>query len=125
MWKCEVCGEEIADQFDACWRCAANPAEKIPEIASTPTIDETHESVDQCVECGSKKVIPNAVMGDQGHYSDGRARIKVESNPTALLFKGTARAEIVAKLCCACGAMQLRAVGDLEGMWQAYTRSIE
>jgi hypothetical protein len=22
MWKCQVCGEEIEDQFDSCWKCA-------------------------------------------------------------------------------------------------------
>jgi len=23
-WRCEKCGEEHADQFDACWQCAEN-----------------------------------------------------------------------------------------------------
>ena len=25
MWTCDKCGEEIEDQFDACWRCAGEP----------------------------------------------------------------------------------------------------
>ena len=27
MWKCERCGEEIEDQFKACWKCATPVAE--------------------------------------------------------------------------------------------------
>ena len=29
MWRCTKCGEEIEDQFDACWKCAeAGPVER-------------------------------------------------------------------------------------------------
>lgn len=37
MWKCE-CGEQIEDQFDACWKCAGrNPAEPGTEA---PRVEE-------------------------------------------------------------------------------------
>lgn len=26
MWTCPKCGEKIEDQFDSCWKCAAEPA---------------------------------------------------------------------------------------------------
>ena len=25
MWRCENCGEEVEDTFDACWKCASKP----------------------------------------------------------------------------------------------------
>src|SRR6202142_3948428 len=25
MWTCPKCGEKIEDQFDSCWKCAADP----------------------------------------------------------------------------------------------------
>jgi hypothetical protein len=32
MWKCQVCNEEIEDQFDSCWKCA----EKLVPVEETP-----------------------------------------------------------------------------------------
>lgn len=39
MWKCEQCGEEIEDQFEACWKCTRTEPESPPEtepLASQP-----------------------------------------------------------------------------------------
>ncbi len=38
MWRCPKCGEEIEDQFDACWNCltARGPADAT--IASGPAL---------------------------------------------------------------------------------------
>jgi hypothetical protein len=30
-WTCERCGECLDAQFDACWRCAADACESLPE----------------------------------------------------------------------------------------------
>ena len=37
MWKCQVCGEEIEDQFDSCWKCAEKTAP--PEIAQPDPLE--------------------------------------------------------------------------------------
>src|SRR5207248_684923 len=30
MWTCSKCGEAIEDQFDSCWKCAAQPEQTSP-----------------------------------------------------------------------------------------------
>jgi serine protease inhibitor len=30
MWTCPKCGEKIEDQFDSCWKCAAQPEQTVP-----------------------------------------------------------------------------------------------
>ncbi len=32
MWSCPKCGEKIEDQFDSCWKCAAQPGQAVPEM---------------------------------------------------------------------------------------------
>lgn len=125
MWKCKNCGEEFEDQFDACRRCAAKAESEIDEQASDPVSEETVESAEECVKCFSRRVVPNAILGDQGQYSDGKARIKVYSDPAAFLFKGAIHAEVIAKLCCDRGHLEFRAVGNLDDLWEAYTRSLD
>lgn len=39
MWTCEKCGEQIEDQFDACWKCANGGREIAPEKASRETVE--------------------------------------------------------------------------------------
>lgn len=37
MWTCQKCGEQIEDQFDSCWKCAAArqaPAANVGETAA-------------------------------------------------------------------------------------------
>src|SRR5689334_8879877 len=31
MWTCTKCGEDIEDQFDSCWKCAAGQEQAQPE----------------------------------------------------------------------------------------------
>ncbi len=38
MWECQVCGEELEEQFDACWKCGT------PESETTPPADDFPES---------------------------------------------------------------------------------
>ena len=38
MWECKVCGEELKEQFDACWKCGT------PESETTPPADDFPES---------------------------------------------------------------------------------
>src|SRR5262245_61523481 len=103
MWKCEVCGEEIDDQFDSCWRCAGAGELGIGAEGSASAFEETFVSSDVCTHCGSRHVVPNVWLADQGQDSDDKSRVKVSGNPNAWLFKGTARAEVIGRLCCKCG----------------------
>ena len=59
MWKCAQCGEEIEDQFDSCWKCAA-PAKR-PVLQCL----RCKENLDYC---GAKRFYEGghfaALMGD-------------------------------------------------------------
>jgi hypothetical protein len=37
MWNCPKCGEEIEDQFDSCWKCAAVP-EQLDDSKAGPAM---------------------------------------------------------------------------------------
>ena len=37
MWKCSKCGETIEDQFDSCWKCAAQATQTSPPKVATLT----------------------------------------------------------------------------------------
>lgn len=43
MWTCQVCNEEIEDQFDSCWKCAEKSA-SVEEMPSSPL---------KCLRCES------------------------------------------------------------------------
>src|SRR2546430_3521432 len=36
MWTCSKCGEAIEDQFDSCWKCAAQPEQTSPLPEAPP-----------------------------------------------------------------------------------------
>jgi hypothetical protein len=33
MWTCPKCGEKIEDQFDSCWKCAAEPKQTLTSVS--------------------------------------------------------------------------------------------
>ena len=77
-----------------------------------------------CAKCGSEKVIPRARVIDRGDYStdSGNVRVGVERNPEALLFKGTERMDICARICGDCGHVELF-VEDAAELYDAYETS--
>lgn len=125
MWRCEICGEDIDDQFDKCWRCAGSDREILDDETTPPDREGTLAPDDPCSQCGSRRVIPNARLDDQGQYSDGKAKVSVSINPTAWFFKGTFRGEVIGRMCCDCGHLEFRCIGDLESMWSAYEQSLK
>ena len=74
----------------------------------------------QCAKCGSSKVIPEISLDDQGTGSDGQARLTVYSHPDAAIFRGTQRVYVQGEVCCECGHLELKCVGDLQAFWDAW-----
>ena len=79
----------------------------------------------KCIKCGSLKVVPDAILSDQGQHSDGKAKMAVHENPSAWILKGTTTTEVKGSICCDCGHLELRCEGDLETIWHTWLRGME
>jgi hypothetical protein len=55
MWKCQICGEEIEDQFDSCWKCAKPIPDSIPAA-----------SAGRCLNCHGPRVVAGRVVDNEG-----------------------------------------------------------
>lgn len=78
---------------------------------------------EQCERCGSERVVPDAVLADQGQNSDGQAKVWVHENPQAWFMKGTKVAAVKGAVCCDCGHLKLHCEGDLNALWEAWLKS--
>ena len=63
----------------------------------------------RCAKCQSEKVAPNVRIMDRGHYSGDAGDLSVVTyeDPDALLFKGTKRTALYARICGDCGYTEL------------------
>ena len=74
---------------------------------------------ERCVKCGSDKIVPDAEILDQGHYSDGSLKAKFDKNPSAIFFKGRVVSNLLALICARCGYTELYAERP-EAIYEAY-----
>ena len=72
-----------------------------------------------CAKCGSRKVIPDADLLDQGQYSDGTLQAKIDRYPSAIFRKGRAVSRLTARVCARCGYVELYAEYP-EALYDAY-----
>ena len=72
-----------------------------------------------CAKCGSRHVVPDAELLDQGQYSDGSLKAKYDRNPSAIFRKGRAVSRLVARVCARCGYVELYAEYP-ENLYDAY-----
>jgi predicted nucleic-acid-binding Zn-ribbon protein len=62
-----------------------------------------------CAKCGSRKVIPDAEILDQGQASDGTLKAKYDRRPFAFFNKGRSSTRLLARICVQCGYTELYA----------------
>jgi len=74
----------------------------------------------QCTKCGSDRVIPDVQIFDQGQYSDGHLKARVDTKPAALMFKGTITSSLRGRVCGDCGFVELfvENPASLHAAWQ-------
>jgi hypothetical protein len=62
-----------------------------------------------CAKCQAAKVMPKVRIMDRGHYSGdaGDLALVLYEDPEALLFKGTHEGSLFARVCGACGYVEL------------------
>ena len=75
----------------------------------------------RCAKCGSDRIIPAARLIDRGHlnFDAGDLRASVAADPDALIFSGTVKADLRARVCGACGYAELYA-GEPAALWLAH-----
>jgi hypothetical protein len=77
---------------------------------------------ERCTQCGSERVVPKALIWDQGDSSRGTLQAYVYAKPDAALFKGAAYATLCARICADCCHASLFAEGA-EALYEAYQQS--
>ena len=138
MWKCPKCKEVCEDNFDSCWNCSTARDHLPTADQDAPAIIATGLSGDReptelplaapenvqrvaseirCQKCGSNRIVLDAVLCDQGESSDGKARMEVYEHPSAWIFKGATTVQVRGNICCDCGNLELKCVGDLQAIW--------
>ena len=129
MWECKKCGESVEDTFDVCWKCGTSmdgvedPSFR-PEPDSRMAARAAHAGPEKmpdepCSKCGSPRVIRNARLMDHEGFE---AKMVVFGNPSALIFKGREYSELVGDICCDCGHLELKCLGNLDNLWGAYCK---
>jgi hypothetical protein len=143
-WICPKCRESIEANFDVCWSCGTdrqgvedpdfraeedisdftehNPTEEFAFQAKSRS--SRRAPADPCGKCGSTNVIPDAILGDQGRYSDGKLKVHVMGNPGALIFKDLMRSELRAAICGECGHVEL-SISNPRALYEHYLRSLD
>lgn len=76
-----------------------------------------------CVRCGSDEMIPRLRVAERG---DGNGRydlqVEVQRRPNAVLFKRPERSNLFARVCAACGHVELYADAP-RALYAAYTQA--
>jgi hypothetical protein len=75
---------------------------------------------ERCVQCGSERVVPKAVVWDQAN--GGYLMAYVCAKPDAALFKEAAYSTLYARICADCRYTSLFAEGA-EALYEAYQQS--
>jgi len=78
--------------------------------------------VDKCAKCGSSSVIQRAMVVDFGQGGEKSLRVRVDADPTAMVFKKSTRSDVHAWICGQCGYMELYA-DDPADLYNAFTAS--
>jgi predicted nucleic-acid-binding Zn-ribbon protein len=62
-----------------------------------------------CSKCKSEKIVPTARVMDRGHYSGdaGNLTLVIYEKPDALIFKGSHKGALSARVCGECGYTEL------------------
>lgn len=129
FWTCPTCGEEVIGTFFVCWNCCTTRGGEVdPDFEAVH--DEFHQEepkrrlprTDPCHKCGSRRVIPDVTIGDQGQYSDGNLKAHVEGRPQAFLFRNVERAVLKGNICGECGHVELY-VSDPKELFEHYLDS--
>ena len=117
MWNCPKCGEDIEDQFDACWKCAGGGTEE--GDGEEPGVEEPFsvERRGTCPDCENELQPIKLLDATQGSGPDGAGSDHIEISFAApdakrsFFFGRTPRLGVVKGFICpGCGRILLYGV---------------
>ena len=74
---------------------------------------------DKCNECGSSAIVPRAMVADRNQNMEYYLKLRVDAQPSAIMFKQAARSAIHACVCSSCGYLEFYA-DDPQTLYDAY-----
>jgi len=79
----------------------------------------------ECPECGSEKIVKNAILKDLGPNvgAEYTLRVCVDQKPDAFIFKQRVHSGVRAEVCGECGYLQPFAT-EPRDLWTAYQTSL-
>lgn len=81
----------------------------------------------KCGKCGSDRVVTGARVSDRinelGMQSYEGAQLVLDRHPAAIVFKGSEKATLRARVCAGCGTVELY-TADAESLYSAYRESL-
>ena len=77
-----------------------------------------------CEICGSKNIIPDVRILDQGQHSNGVLEVLICGNPNALIFKDKLTGQLKAHVCGECGHTELK-VANPKALYRKYKDSLK
>jgi len=146
-WACPKCGETVPGNFEVCWNCLTGrggepPPEPPPPPAPVENDEQEIEAPEEsaplhdpepedepwmgcgeCPRCGSRDMMRDVTVMDQGEYSDGKLKVVVLGSPDAIIFKDRLSSEIKADICGRCGHIEFR-VADPQELYEHYRKSL-
>lgn len=75
--------------------------------------------MEKCGKCGSTAVVPRAMVADRNQNAENDLKLRVDAQPSAIMFKQAARSAIHASVCSSCGYVELYA-DDPKALYDAY-----
>ena len=67
------------------------------------------QRVDKCSKCGSSAVVQRAMVADRNQNTENDLKLRVDAEPSAIVFKKAARSALHAFVCGSCGYVEFYA----------------
>ena len=74
---------------------------------------------DKCSKCGSTAIVPRAMVADRNQNMEYDLKLRVDAQPSAMVFKQAARSAIHACVCSSCGYVEFYA-DDPQTLYDAF-----
>ena len=75
--------------------------------------------MEKCSKCGSSAIVPRAMVVDKNQNMEYDLKLRVDAQPSAMLFKQAARCAIHASVCSSCGYVEFYA-DDPQTLYDAF-----
>ncbi|HET8825566.1 MAG TPA: hypothetical protein VFM77_10585 [Terriglobales bacterium] len=75
--------------------------------------------MEKCSKCGSSAIVPRAMVADRNQNMEYDLKLRVDAQPSAMVFKQAARSAIHASVCSSCGYVEFYA-DDPQTLYDAF-----